>query len=160
MIFCAGIVFLLASTLPADTTSGPADQKAIERAIENWNTGWRTKDPALATRDYSEDADWTNAFGMTRNGRVEIQKMMEEVFQLPFVMRAESEVVDQKIRFVRPDVALVTTTIERRGQMTPSGESLGIRNTYHLRVFVRSNGRWQIVSHLISDARDPRAASH
>jgi uncharacterized protein (TIGR02246 family) len=152
------VLLPITNALGAEVKS--ADYRSIEHAIENWNTGWKIKDAALATRDYAEDADWTNAFGMQRRGRAEIQKMMEEVFRLPFVMGAESELADQTIRFVRPDVALVTTKVERRGQTTPSGESLGTRHTQHLRVFVRSKKGWQIVSHLISDARDPRSASH
>jgi len=55
---------------------------------------------------------------------------------------------------------VVLTQVEREGQKTPSGEDLGVRRTSHLRVLVKEAGQWRIVSHVISDARDPRAARH
>jgi uncharacterized protein (TIGR02246 family) len=136
------------------------EKHAIEEIIERWNEGWRTKDPSLATRDYSDDADWTNAFGMQRQGRAEIEALLAQVFALPFVMAASSQVVEQFMRFLHDDVALVWTRVERTGQLKQSGEPLGIRNTSHLRVLVKSDGAWQIVSHLVSDARDLASSEH
>jgi len=57
------------------------ERAAIAQVVENWNEGWRSKDPALASRDYAVDADWTTAFGMTRHGRDEIEDMMRQVFR-------------------------------------------------------------------------------
>jgi uncharacterized protein (TIGR02246 family) len=130
------------------------DQPLIEQAIENWNKAWQTKDSKLASQDYSADADWTNAFGMKRKGRADIEKVLAEVFALPFVMAGQSRTVEQSVRFIKPDVALVFTRVERLGQRVASGAELGTRQTSHLRVLVKSNGRWEITSHLISDARD------
>jgi len=109
----------------------------------------------LAAADYSEDADWTNAVGMYRKGRADIEAQLAYVFSLPFVMTGRGQTIKQPIRIPARDVALVSTRVERTGQLTPSGEPLGIRHTSHLRVFVKSGGKWKIVSHLISDARDP-----
>ena len=144
-------LFLQAPVLAADEH---ADRAAIEKAIHHWNTAWDTKDSALAAQDYAADADWTNAFGMVRKGRAEIQATLAEVFALPFVMAGDSETVDQSIRFLGPDTALVLTRVQREGQKNPGQQSIGTRHTSHLRVFSRIDGRWQIVSHLISDARD------
>jgi len=75
------------------------ERAAIAQVVENWNEGWRSKDPALASRDYAVDADWTTAFGMTRHGRDEIEDMMRQVFSLPHVMAGRGEVAEQAIRF-------------------------------------------------------------
>lgn len=144
----------------AQGTTAKTEQRAIEQVLENWNQGWQKKDASLAAQDYSDDADWTNAFGMRRKGRAEIQKFLTEVFSLPFVMAGESEVAEQSINFIKPDVVLVTTRVERSGQRTPAGEQLPTRQTSHLRVVVKSKGAWKIVSHLISDARDPQRREH
>jgi uncharacterized protein (TIGR02246 family) len=136
------------------------DKTAIEQILERWNDGWRTKDARLAAQDYSDDADWTNAFGMQRKGRAEIEALLTDVFALPFVMAAQSKVIEQSVRFVSDDVAVVTSHVARQGQLTPSGEPLGIRNTSHLRVLLRSGGAWQIIGHLISDARNPERREH
>jgi hypothetical protein len=75
-------------------------------------------------------------------------------------MGAQSRMVAQDIRFMGSQVAVVITQVEREGQKTPSGEALGIRRTSHQRVLVKDGDQWRIVSHLISDARDPQGAQH
>ena len=145
------------ATMGQQTKGTKRDREAIEGVIGNWNKGWQTKDAKLAARDYSDDADWTNAFGMSRRGRAEIEKFLGEVFSLSFVMAGESKPVEQRVSLIKPDVALVITRVERAGQRTPTGEEMGVRHTSHLRVLKKSKIGWQIVSHLISDARDPQA---
>lgn len=144
----------------AQPSSSKGDRVIIEQIIENWNKGWQTKDPKLAARDYSNDANWINAFGMRKTGRSEIEMFLKEVFSLPFVMGAESQPVEQSIRMIEPNVALAITRVERTGQRTPSGDELGVRHTSHLRVLVKFRDGWKIVSHLISDARDPQRSVH
>jgi len=155
-------LFALLSMASARASEGQQapDQLAIEHAIENWNIAWKVKDPELAAQDYSDTADWTNAFGMSRVGRAEIEKLLNEVFALPFVMAGNSETVSQEIRFVKPDLALVLTRVQRKGQRTGAGQDIGQRHTSHLRVFAKADGKWQIISHLISDARDTQQAPH
>ena len=162
------LIFLLAmmiavavySPVIAQKRISKDDQVKIEQAVANWDKAWNTKDATLASQDYADDAAWTNAFGMKRRGRTEIQKFLTEVFATPFVMTGQSKTVEQSVRLVSRDVALVHTLVERTGQQTRSGADLGTRRTSHLRVFVRSQGRWKITSHLISDARDTAARAH
>lgn len=160
MAFVLFAIALLPNLAFAQDATPKTPQAAVEQVIENWNKAWQTKDAKLAAQDYSNDADWTNAFGMKRTGRAEIEKFLTEVFSLPFVMAAQSKVVEQSVRFIKPDVAIVITRVERVGQRTQSGEALGTRQTSHLRVLVKSEGGWKIVSHLISDARDPERPTH
>ena len=116
-------------------------------------------DSALAARDYAVDAIWVNAFGMKRVGRAAIEATLKQVFGLDFVMAGESRTVEKEITFVRPDVALLTNRVERVGQKTAAGAEF-TRSTSHLRVFVKSDVRWEIVNHLISDARSRGRAEH
>jgi uncharacterized protein (TIGR02246 family) len=153
------IAFLLLGASAA-AAQGPADRQLVVAAIDRWDRAWEVKDPALGAQDYSEDADWVNAFGMQRAGRGAIQDTLAEVFGLPFVAAGESRTMAHDVRFLGDDVAVVATRVERRGQLSPAGESLGVRHTSHLRVFERREGRWLIVSHLISDARDRQAPAH
>lgn len=136
------------------------DNRAIETIYQNWYTAWETKDYKLASQDYSDDAIWVNAFGMRRVGREEIEETLKFVFAMDSVMAGKSQTVQKTIRFIEPDVALVTSRVERVGQQTQAGETLATRKTSHLRVFVKSGGRWQIVSHLMSDARSKESSDH
>jgi len=154
------LAMTLLSVVSVAQTSLTKDRDLVEQAVENWNKAWQTKDSRLAAQDYSDDADWTNAFGMKRKGRAEIEKILAEVFALPFVMAGQSKTVEQSVRFIDSDVALVTTRVERVGQRVESGAGMGTRQTSHLRVLVKSKGRWKIVSHLISDARDTEQRDH
>jgi len=151
---------VLCGTAHAQLRISKTEQTKIEQAVANWDRSWNTKDSVLAAQDYTDDADWTNAFGMKRTGRAEIQKLLAEVFATPFVMTGQSKTVDQSVRLVSRDVALVNTVVERTGQQTPTGADLGPRRTSHLRVFVRSGEQWKIISHLISDARDTASRAH
>ena len=55
------------------------DRSAIFEAVENWRAAWERSDSRLATRDYAEDADWTNAFGVTCNSRAELESTLAHI---------------------------------------------------------------------------------
>src|SRR5690606_9820429 len=135
------------------------DSTEIVNKIEDWNKGWKTKDYELATKWYSDKAEFTNAFGHHRIGHKEIAKLIEEVFQLPFVMMGDSKVTDQKFMVLDGHGVLVITSIERTGQKSPDNKELGVRKTTHHRLFVKEN-EWLIVGHLISDARSTESNRH
>jgi uncharacterized protein (TIGR02246 family) len=146
--------------VPGWAAAQPRERAAVEAVLKTWDDGWRTRNAELAAQGYTDDADWINAFGMRERGRAAILKRLQEVFSLPFVTGAQSRVVAQDVRFALPKLAVVITEVEREGQKTPSGEDLGVRRTTHQRVVVKQGDRWRVVSHLISDARDTRAAQH
>lgn len=152
------ITLLLMS--PAALAQSDEDRAAIDGALANWLAGWEQKDVELAVRNYSEDADFTNAFGMTRQGQDEIRDLLSEVFNFGFVMAGDTVYAPPALRFLTPEIALVRTSAEREGQLTAEGESLGVRRTIHLREFEKRDGEWMIVSHLISDARDTEGPDH
>ena len=113
------------------------------------------KDAGLAAQDYSDDADWTNAFGMRRIGREEIQKLLEEVFQLPFVMAGSTRYEYHDFKYVEPATVLLRSRAIRTNQQLADGETEPPRRINHLRVFSKRGERWVIVSHLIADERTP-----
>jgi len=157
LVLLGAAAMLLASQAAAEPAD---DEAAVRAAIARWDQAWATKDAALGAQDYADDAHWVNAFGMERQGRAAIGDTLKEVFALPFVMTGQSEPMIDTVRLLDDEVAIVESKVERRGQQLPSGEQLGMRRTSHLRVFQRRDGRWVIVSHLISDARDRERPAH
>ncbi|MBZ0112523.1 MAG: SgcJ/EcaC family oxidoreductase [Thermoanaerobaculia bacterium] len=132
-----------------------ADRAAVLKTLDSWNEGWRTADANLAVQDYSEDTDWTNAFGDRFQGREELRKGLEFIFSLDFVMAGDSggnEFTD--VQFLTPDVAMIRSKLVRVGQQTRDGAVRPDRHIHHLRVLERREGKWQIVSHLISQAQE------
>jgi uncharacterized protein (TIGR02246 family) len=136
------------------------DRRAIVEAVESWTAAWESGDWQPATQHYAEDADWTNAFGVTCKSRSELEAALAHIFSLPYVMAGRDEVAGHEIRSVGPDVVLVKTRVDRCGQLTPSGQRLGTRHTTHLRVLEKGDAGWKIVSHLISDARASELPHH
>jgi uncharacterized protein (TIGR02246 family) len=133
----------------------PADSTAVFAAMERWEEAWRVKDVEMATQDYSDDADWTNAFGMRAIGQAAIHEVLTNVFDLPFVMAGDTEYEFHDLRSLGPDVMLLRSRAIRTGQQLPDGSVEEPRRTNHLRVFERRAGAWRIVSHLIGDERTP-----
>ncbi len=134
-----------------------ADSAAVLAAIANWERGWQTYNVALTSRDYSEDADWTNAFGMRVLGRDSIRALLQAVFQIPTVTAGSTRYEYHVVRFLSENVAMVRSRAIRTGQQLADGTP-ELRRINHLRVFREISGRWQIVSHLISDERTPGLA--
>lgn len=132
------------------------DEEAIKRAIANWDKGWKEFDARLATQDYAEDADWINAFGRARKGRAEIQRFFTDTFAAPEMRSRRSTPSTSSIRFVRPDVALISSSRETVGQKTASGGEYPTRKTHDLRVMVKDKGKWVIASHQIMDEKEVR----
>jgi uncharacterized protein (TIGR02246 family) len=137
-----------------------ADSAKILGVIENWNTAWKTKDYILASKDYSQDAVFTNAFGDKCNGRVQVEALLKKVFALPFVMAGQSETVGHDFQKLNDSIVIVHTSVIRKGQKLPDGSRLADRQTTHMRVLENNSGTWIIKSHLISDARDKQIPAH
>ena len=152
-IIIAFIILLVFSDLFAQTK---ADSSAIFKTMENWNKAWETSDAKLAVKDYTQDADWTNAFGMRRIGKDSIQALLEYVFSLPFVMAADKSNYEyHDLKFLTDDVAILRSKNIREGQQLPDGRVEEPRRVNHLRVYVKQKDKWLIISHLIGDERTP-----
>jgi uncharacterized protein (TIGR02246 family) len=158
-----GLAFLTveraASTEPANdqaTLQTKRDENAIRQIIANWDQGWRVFDPELTTRGYASDADWTNAFGISRKGQLEIHKFLADLYKNPGIRSRQSTPSTTTIRFIRPDIATATSYRETVGQKSASGAAYPTRKTHDLRVLVRDKGTWAIASHLIMDEKESR----
>ena len=142
-------------TEPAGDAPG-RDEAAIKQLIANWDQGWKVFDAELATRDYATDADWTNAFGLSRKGQAEIHKFLADFYTHRGTRSRRSTPSTTTVRFLRPDIAAASSYRETVGQKTASGAEYPTRKTHDLRVLVRDKGKWSIVSHLIMDEKETR----
>lgn len=131
------------------------DEAAVMQIVTNWDKGWETLDAGLACQDYSEDADWINAFGRKRKGRGQIQEFLARGFKSFGMASLRGTSSSVSLRFVRPDVAVVLAYRETMGQKSSSGQEYPKRKTHSLRVLVKEQGKWAIMSHLIMDEKEP-----
>lgn len=151
------VSFLVCSLPSLVNAQTEEDRSAILKVFDSWNQGWKDKDVDRAVADYSEDADWTNAFGDRFQGKPALKEGLDFIFSLNFVMAGDSaknEYTD--ITFLTPEIALVRSKLVRIGQKTSTGKLMPDRHIHHLRVLEKRNNRWLIVSHLISQAQPKR----
>jgi hypothetical protein len=79
---------------------------------------------------------------------------------LVFALSVKTETTENLDRVLNNTNLIVYTTVIRKGQQMPDGSIFRDRQTTHLRVFQQGRDRWEIKSHLISDARDKQSAKH
>lgn len=156
LIFGLLLISLQAST---QTPFAP-DSLKICSIIDDWNKGWQTKDHVLATKSYSMESYFTNAFGDKRYGQTEVAALLKEVFALPFVMAGNSETSEHSYQKLGESAVVVHSAVVRKGQQLPDGTVLPDRQTSHMRVFQKTGDKWEIKAHLISDARDKQIPKH
>ena len=151
----AAVPMVLLASCAATATH--QSEEAVLATLESWNQGWAQRDAEIAVQDYADDTDWTNAFGDRFQGKDELLDGLTFIFGLDFVMAGESEeneILD--VRFLSQDVALIRSKLTRTGQKFANGEVRPDRVIDHLRVLEYRDGRWVIVSHLISQAEQRR----
>nr|WP_299383464.1 hypothetical protein [Allomuricauda sp.] len=152
-------LFLFVCSIAQAQMTSPKDSLEIVQKIEDWNRAWKTKDAVLAAKWYSADAEFTNAFGFSMLGKNAIESYLTRVFKMDFVMAGESEQTSLKLLPISENVVLAVSTISRKGQRLSDNSALGDRKTTHHRLFQNREG-WQLVAHLISDARSIKTNKH
>jgi uncharacterized protein (TIGR02246 family) len=117
-----------------------ADEEAIRRVITESVESFNRHEPP-APDSFTQDADFVNVYGMWRRGPAEIQGRQDE--RMKTILRdAKITLKEVRIRFLKPDVAIVHRLQEMSGmrddndQIKPPHEEMGMR------VLVKENGKW------------------
>jgi uncharacterized protein (TIGR02246 family) len=137
------IVFgiLLSATAANLFAQSPSDEQSIRQRFADLDTAWNHHDAQQITNPHTAvaDADFITVVGSWIRGREAFVATMTKLQAGPF-HDVERHTVVEKIRFVRPDVAVViTTNVDRHGEGPPS-ES---RGTY---VLSKEEGHWLLDS--------------
>ena len=143
------LALTLAVTLPHGSEAGEMaqtevrseDEEAIKRiCLERIDRFNRLHEPPQPG-DFTSDADFVNIYGMWRRGPAEIESGQGERMKT-VLKEAKITLLDLRIRFVRPDVALVHQIHEMSGMLSPDGETLPPYRELGIRVMVKEQGRW------------------
>ena len=138
----AGKVYLLAQSQPDSSsthTSVALDTAAIETIVHG-----------NPSDHFAEDGSFTNIFGTVRFGREEFKQRHIEIAQTIFKGTSVKSSI-AKLRFVRPDVAIVDISGEITGfaqvpQGLPVGRD-GILRFKLLEVLTKEKGEWWITEY-------------
>ncbi len=119
------------------------DQANEERAIREHTAAveaaWNKHDAAAMDQGFVEDCDFVNVFGEWISGRDKLVKIHAALFAGPF-RESYKRFTVEKIRFVRPEVAIVHV----RGRNTDRDGKLleGDQGTIALLVMLKDRGKW------------------
>ena len=136
-----GIPLTAEANMDADRT---VDKAAINAVItDRFLAGWNAHDAHVFASAFAPDADFTNVRGVSASGRENIEQFHAQAFQDMFMQSHQSAEV-KKIRFLKPDVAVVDVRWEMTGALTPDGISRPVRSGLLDLVFTSSGGSWLI----------------
>jgi uncharacterized protein (TIGR02246 family) len=133
-------LYLAASTVTLPAQS-PADEQAIRQRFAELDTAFSHHDAQQITNPKTAvtDADYINLTGAWIKGQEAFVGLMTQLQAGPFHDLTRHTIVE-KIRFVRPDVAIViTTNVDRHGD----GPPIESRSTY---VLSKEEGHWLLNS--------------
>ena len=137
--------FLMAAA--PQNTATPAqdkDRAAVEAAVQNYMDVWNRHDAHAVAMTYTDDTDFTNAFGTLTHGRA----AMEATFG-PMLAGVYSETHQtgqvRSVRFLAPGVAEVDVDWEMTGAKNRDGSARPTRKGLHSLVMTKqSDGKWLI----------------
>ncbi|AGM04644.1 SgcJ/EcaC family oxidoreductase [Amycolatopsis keratiniphila] len=116
---------------------------------------WNAGDAAAYASHFTEDADYVTFFGMNMPGRATIESAHRALFEGP--LRGSKLVSgggEPKVRFVRPDVAIV---VSGGGSSLSGGEPGPGRESTLTYVLVEESGGWRVASFQNTRVSDPAA---
>jgi uncharacterized protein (TIGR02246 family) len=105
-----------------------AADKAASNAVitDRFLAGWNAHDAHLFASAFAPDADVTNVRGVSASGRENIEQFHAQAVQKMF-MQSHQTAKMKKVRFLKPDVAVVDVRWEMTGALTPDGISRPVR---------------------------------
>ena len=132
-----------------------ADQLAIFNTLGALLNGFQSRNADALDAVYSDDADWVNAFGSVKHGRVEIVDYLRGLFADDNFNDGQLVAPPQStIRPITDDVVTVSTHLQIRGQGLVGGGQIALRDNHSLRILARQpDSTWQVVSEMYMDAR-------
>ena len=122
-----------------DDENKAKDEALIRKLISLGEEAWNKKDASVLAAQQAEDVDHINTTGGWSKGREEIRKLWAQLFETRFKEDTSKNSVE-KIRFVKPDVAVVIVRIIHK---RPSEETESLATF----VMTKDGDKWQIVSY-------------
>ena len=124
-------------TLPANISMAQSlksgDETEIRDLLARFYEGWNTHDTEKMISLYADDIDHINTFGRWNKGKQAIKEDLIQFHARPGKNSQKTYKIE-KIRFVKPDVAIVQVR---------SISSVGNIGTY---VLSKASGKWLVVS--------------
>lgn len=144
--------------LPKTPTTVSSEEARIRNIIADQVVAWNAGDAKAFSASFSEDGSFTNIRGTVVYGRQAFFDRHAEIFRSVF-KGSTLAMSPTKIRFVRPDVAIVDIATVVSGLVgVPPGVKPASDGRLHTRlqeVLVKNDGAWWIESFHNVDVKEP-----
>jgi uncharacterized protein (TIGR02246 family) len=110
------------------------DQAAIRQVVANFADAWNRHDPTAKVKDFAEDIDHISVRGRWQQSRAELEQTYLEYHAAVWKDVTYHPVVE-KVRFMRPDVAVVIV----QGTFRSASATDTARATW---IMSKEDGRW------------------
>lgn len=151
-----------AAQKPSDESNqaagSPSDESRIRAIIAEQVAAWNAGDGKAFSASFAQEGSFTNIRGTVFYGHRAFEDRHVEIFRT-FFKGSKLTMSATKIRFVRPDVAIVDIATEVSAlKSAPPGVTRGADGRIHTRlqeVFAKNRGEWRIESYHNVDVKRP-----
>jgi uncharacterized protein (TIGR02246 family) len=157
---CLAIAAIAVVLWPVQAEDNSKDKAAIRKLLEAGLKAYNDHDPKAWSMIFHPDGDFTNVIGWTLHGRGQIEAYFSHLFakdrhpRLPSFKNAVVEADGEpKIRFRRPDVAIVRVHWTQSGAIGLDDKETPKRSMIMSLVVTKENGVWGIASYHNMDRR-------
>lgn len=130
----------VAATAARPSAARARDEQAVRGVVADLIAAWNRHDAVGAAAVMTTDVDMVAPPGMYAHGRAQIEADSPGMFATVYKDAHESVTTD-RIRFLRPDVALVDGTFAIVGPNFP-GDARGLQTV----VLMKEHGRWAVAA--------------
>ncbi len=134
------------------------DEEAIKKVILDGIEAFNRHDAKAGTAFFTEDADFVTVYGRWSRGAAEIERSRKERFETA-LKEAKIKLLDLRVRFIKPDVAIVHETHELSGMLGSQGERMPTLRELSIRVLVKKRGQWLITAFHNTVVRPPESSA-
>lgn len=149
-ITAAALFLVTAPVQSAGQASATTDEAQIRAIVEEQVTAWNAGDAVAFSKSFAENGSFTNVRGTVFYGHKAFEDRHREIFT-GFFKGSKLAMSITRIRFVRPDVAILDLATELSNL---SGAPPGVRpnaagriRTRLQQVFVNDGGVWRVESY-------------
>ena len=130
------------------------DEQALSDIVKKLEDAWNAGDSAAFTSYFTHDATFIHIFGGQLDGHTAIEAAHRQIFDTIY-KGSRNRYTVQRIRFIRPDVALVFLHAHLKFSEGGQPREILARPTL---VVVKESGKWQAVAFQNTRISEPPSA--
>lgn len=129
-----------------ETNDNANDRAAIQKVLDTHGSAWTKGDAVTAASVMTEDADWVSGGGDVYEGRAAIEAAHRQWLSGGAKGTRHAHPGTPKIRFIRPDVAIVDGDSYMGGLRDENGKEMPPSFSRYTAVLVKNGGSWKVTA--------------